>query len=78
MIWQLIEGIGLDVTRARADAGSADINQALQQDIADMKTLRVERTPGFFVNGSPLRAFGAAQLKALVDQELQKSKAPPG
>ena len=33
-------------------------------------------TPGFFVNGTPLRDFGEAQLRALVDQEIKKVKAP--
>jgi len=33
-------------------------------------------TPGFFVNGAPLRDFGEAQLRALVDQEIKKVKAP--
>jgi protein-disulfide isomerase len=48
----------------------------LAQDIADMKALKVDRTPGFFVNGTPLREFGEAQLRALVDQEFKKVKAP--
>ena len=49
------------------------IDQLLRQDIADMQAVKVDRTPGFFVNGTPLREFGQAQLKALVEQELEKS-----
>ena len=41
-----------------------------------MKALKVNRTPSFFVNGMPLLDFGAAQLKALVDQEIKKPRAP--
>lgn len=41
-----------------------------------MKALKVERTPGYFVNGTPLRDFGVAKLKALVDQEIKDLKAP--
>ena len=48
-------------------------DQLLRQDIADMQAVKVDRTPGFFVNGTPLREFGQAQLKALVEQELEKS-----
>ena len=48
----------------------------MRQDVADMRTLRVDRTPGFFVNGTPLRDFGEAQLKALVEQELKEAGAP--
>jgi len=40
-----------------------------------MKALKVDRTPGFFVNGTPLRGFGEAQLRALADQEIQRLEA---
>ena len=76
LIWDLIADLGLDMARARADADSPAVAQLLAQDIADMKALKVDRTPGFFVNGTPLRDFGEAQLRALVDQELKKLKAP--
>jgi protein-disulfide isomerase len=76
LIWELIADTGLDMAQARADAGSPAIAAALQQDIADMKTLGVRATPGFFVNGRPLTDFGAAQLRALVDAELAKVKKP--
>ncbi len=76
LIWALIADTGVDVAKARVDATSPAIERAMQQDIADMKALKVAATPGFFVNGTPLRDFGAAQLKALVDDELKKVKAP--
>ena len=75
LIWDLIADIGLDMAKARAAADSPEIEQLLRQDVADMKALKVDKTPGFFVNGTPLRDFGVAQLKALVEQELQKVKA---
>lgn len=76
LIWDLITDLGLDMAKARADADSPAVAQLLAQDIADMKALKVDRTPGFFVNGTPLRDFGEAQLRALVDQEIKKMKAP--
>lgn len=76
MIWDLIGDIGLDMAKAKADAKGSTIEQLLRQDIADMQALKVDRTPGFFVNGTPLREFGEAQLKALVEQELKKAGAP--
>ena len=75
LIWGLISDLGMDMAKARADAGSPAIAQRLSQDVADMQTLKVDRTPGFFVNGTPLRDFGQEQLKALVEQELKKAKA---
>lgn len=76
LIWEMIADIGLDVAKARTEANSPAIDQLLRQDVADMKALKVDRTPGFFVNGTPLLDFGVAQLKSLVDQELKKLKAP--
>jgi len=76
LIWTLIADTGLDVAKARSAAASPEIDQLLRQDVADMKALKVDKTSGFFVNGTPLRDFGAAQLKALVDQELKNVKAP--
>lgn len=76
LIWELIADIGLDVAKARSEANSPAIDQLLRQDVADMKALKVDRTPGFFVNGTPLLDFGESQLKSLVDQELKKLKAP--
>ena len=68
MIWALIGDIGLDMTKARADADGPAIDQLLRQDIADMQALKVDRTPGFFVNG---RFLSGAQppesFKALID-----------
>lgn len=76
LIWELISDIGVDVARAKSEAGSPAIEKLLRQDVADMKALKVDRTPGFFVNGTPLRDFGEAQLKALVTHELGKLKVP--
>ena len=75
LIWELVADIGLDMAKARSDANSPAIDQLLRQDVADMQALKVIRTPGFFVNGTPLRDFGEAQLKALVEQELKALKA---
>lgn len=74
LIWGLIADTGIDVAKARAAADSPEIDRLLKQDAADMRALKVDKTPGFFVNGTPLRDFGAAQLKALVDQELAKAR----
>ena len=76
LIWESLADIGLDMSKARSDAGNPAINELLTQDIADMKALKVRGTPGFFVNGTPLHDFGAAQLKALVDQELKRVQSP--
>ena len=72
LIWQLLADLQLDEAKARADAASPEVAAVLRQDVADMQALQVTKTPGFFVNGEPLREFGEVQLKALVDRHLQK------
>ncbi|MEY8875724.1 MAG: DsbA family protein [Leptothrix sp. (in: b-proteobacteria)] len=75
-IWDQLQGIGLDIPRAKAAMQDAAIRQTLEQDIADMATLKVQRTPSFFVNGTPLTRFGADELRSLVSAELARAKQP--
>ena len=71
LIWDVIKDTGLDMAKARADAASPEIEQLLRQDLADMMALKVDKTPGFFVNGRPLEVFGDEQLKTLVQEEVR-------
>jgi protein-disulfide isomerase len=36
----------------------------------DVFTLKVEKTPTFFVNGKPLLTFGEDELRTLVKREI--------
>ena len=72
-VWDLIQDTGLDVAKARADMNSPRVAEVVAQDIADGKTLKVTKTPGFFVNGKPLVDFGSDQLKALVAREVRSA-----
>lgn len=71
LIWSIVDGTGLNLRKAREDAGSAEVLANIEQDMADAKILNVTRTPGFFVNGKPLKDFGDEQLKVLVNRELK-------
>ncbi|MEX0408792.1 thioredoxin domain-containing protein [Aquibium sp. LZ166] len=68
--WQAAASAGLDVERARGDLSSAEIASALDQDTKDVKTLGVEQTPTFFVNGKSMETFGPQQLLSLVESEV--------
>ena len=67
-----IAGVGLDMDRLKADMESFDVKVRMEQDKKDAITLKVSKTPGYFVNGRPLPSFGAQQLAALVREELEK------
>ena len=71
-IWQFLPRAGLDLEKIRADMRDPEIAAIIQQDLADVKTLNVRKTPGFFVNGKPLPSFGYQQLQDLVESEIKK------
>jgi protein-disulfide isomerase len=70
LVWQPLQRAGVDVGRAKADMQAPEIARALEQDLEDVRTLKVDKTPEFFVNGRPLPSFGYEQLRNLVQEEL--------
>ena len=44
----------------------------IEQDMADVRALNVQKTPGYFVNGKPLQTFGYKQLYQLIQSELDE------
>jgi protein-disulfide isomerase len=70
LVWPQLNGLGLDMERLRSDMNLPEIDQLIQQDLADAKTLNVTMTPEFFVNGRPLPSFGYDELKKLVEDAL--------
>lgn len=72
-IWESLQPVGLDMERAKRDMQNPRIAEILQQDMRDIKTLKVDRTPTFFVNGKPLLDTSPDGLRALVQQEIKVS-----
>jgi protein-disulfide isomerase len=70
LVWQPLERAGIDVERAKADMQAPEIARVVAQDLEDVRTLNVNKTPEFFVNGRPLPSFGYEQLRNLVNEEL--------
>lgn len=68
-----MDGTGLDMRKAREDAASTVVRNRVEQDLADARALGVTRTPGFFVNGRPLKRFGATELQELVREEVERA-----
>lgn len=73
LVWDLIKETGIDIAKAKVDVNDPRIAKIIEQDMADARTLKVTKTPGFFVNGKPLIDFGSDQLKALVANEVRSS-----
>ncbi|MBA3016161.1 MAG: DsbA family protein [Proteobacteria bacterium] len=70
LIWQFLPQAGLDIEQIRKDMNDPAIAKLIEQDIADAKTLSVQKTPGFFVNGKPLQTFGYENLLQLIQAEI--------
>lgn len=66
----ILNSLDIDQQKLTADMNSEKVNQIVQQDINDGKSLGVRATPEFFVNGQPLPSFGFEQLSQLVDQAV--------
>lgn len=72
--FKVAEQAGLDLVKARQDIEKPGVQALLQQDIEDLTSLQVTRTPTFFVNGRSLPSFGPEQLASLVAEEVAKAK----
>lgn len=71
LVWDYLKPVGVDIDKAKSDMESSRIASILQQDMADVATLKVDKTPTFFVNGKPLLQMNPDGLRALVQQEIQ-------
>ena len=70
LVWDYLGGIGLDIQKAKQDMNDARIADLLKQDAKDLATLKVNKTPSFFINGKPLTEFGPNGLRAQVENEI--------
>lgn len=69
-LWDVLPRAGVDIEQIRKDMHSPEIAKIIEQDMADVKALNVQKTPGYFVNGKPLLNFGYKQLYQLIQTEL--------
>ena len=67
-----IASVDLDLEQLEADLNSDEVQQRMDRDLQDSKTLKVVATPEYFVNGRPLPSFGQEPLANLIREELQK------
>jgi len=61
---------GLDVERLKRDLENPAFAQVIEQDMADVKALKLAQTPTFFVNGKPLAKYSFDELRAQVRAEV--------
>lgn len=74
LAYKAAEKAGLNLKQALVDAATLAVDAVLKQDIEDLTSFEVTKTPTFFVNGRGLPSFGPDQLAALVAEEVAKIK----
>lgn len=72
-VWDFLAATGLDIEKARKDMDDPRIDALLRQDAKDLETLKVNKTPSFFINGKPLAEFGQNGLRAQVENEIKSA-----
>lgn len=71
-LWQFLPAVkGLDIAKMREDVKDFAIQQTIEMDFKDAKTLGVRGTPTFFVNGKKLENLGPDPLRAMIRAELK-------
>ncbi len=69
-LWEILPRAGVDIEQIKKDMHAPAIAKIIAQDMADVRALDVQKTPGYFVNGKPLQVFGYRQLSELIQSEL--------
>lgn len=69
-LWEILPRAGVDIEQIKKDMHDPAIAKIIARDMADVKALDVQKTPGYFVNGKPLQVFGYRQLSELIQSEL--------
>jgi len=69
-LWDILPRAGVDIEQIKKDMNNPAIAAIIAQDMADVRALNVQKTPGYFVNGRPLQTFGYRQLYELIQSEL--------
>lgn len=73
LVMARLDGLGLNLEQLNRDMNDPEIRRAIEQDLADAKSLNVTKTPEYLVNGRQMPTFGYQQLKELVGDELKRA-----
>ncbi len=69
---QYAKELGLNVDQLKASVADPKHGVKIDRDMADVRSLKVNRTPTFFVNGRQLARLNQQDLRALIKEELAK------
>ncbi len=68
--------VGLDTAKLKTDMASAECNQKIQADMAELAKFKVNSTPTFFINGIHVGgALPKEEFKKIIDERLKVADA---
>ncbi|MBI5881480.1 MAG: thioredoxin domain-containing protein [Elusimicrobia bacterium] len=74
---EVAKELGVDVKKAKKDAESQAVKDKVQADIAEAESFGFSGTPGFLLNGVPLRGAYPPQFFDKIVQKLEKKGQAP-
>jgi len=74
VIWKIAAELGVNVTKAKKDAVSANVDDLLRHEAEDLVALKVESTPTFFLDGKLLPPSNALDFFDFVKKEVEAAK----
>lgn len=72
LILDYLPTLGLDMAKLKKDMEDPVLDTLINQEIADLRELKVRGTPSFYINGKPLNRFGLEYLKLALEAEISK------
>jgi len=70
LIFEYLPEVGINIDQLKEDMKDPNIQKNIEQDLSDLKELKVRQTPTFFVNGKALERFGITYLQEAIENEL--------
>lgn len=69
---QMAKKVGADLVRLKRDTASELISKRIEEDVAEANKLGIQGTPGFLINGVPVRGAYPTEHFVAILNELQK------
>ena len=67
--------VGADVAKVKKALESEKVNKRIQEDMAEAAKFDMQGTPGFLINGVPVRgAYPASEFDKIISQLVEKKK----
>lgn len=70
-LWRMLPKVkGLDMEKLGKFMNDPKADEIIKQDLADAEALKADKTPAYYVNGTPLQRFGWENLVNLIESQL--------